>query len=170
MSPPVQLDHTVGVADLIVVCQTAGRITTHALGSCIGVSIHDPVAGVAGMLHYMLPSPTDPDRAEKNQAMFATTGIPALFRQAYDLGAVKERLVVCVAGGATLLHDGAGFQIGRRNHTMLRKLFFKNNIVVAAEEVGGSDARTMRLELDTGRALIRCGSQERILWSRSKSA
>lgn len=155
----------VGVADMAVVRASAGRLTTHALGSCIGVTIFDPVAGVGGLLHYMLPQPGSPDQASaKKVAMFATTGIPALFKAAYDLGASKQNIIVCAAGASQLLQDGAGFQIGKRNHTMMRKLFFKNNIVVAAEDIGGSDARTLSLELSNGTALVRTKGKEETLW------
>ena len=122
------------------------------------------------MLHYMLPQPSDSGKEDPKVAMFATTGIPTLFKEAYELGAQKDNLVVCVAGGSTLLKDGAGFQIGRRNHTMLRKLFFKNNVVVAAEDVGGSEARTMSLDLENGVTKIRSGGKENVLWQHSKSA
>ncbi|MGA1225092.1 MAG: chemotaxis protein CheD, partial [Phycisphaerales bacterium] len=45
----------VGVADLAVVKDASKSIITYALGSCIGVTLYDPVAKVAGMLHFMLP-------------------------------------------------------------------------------------------------------------------
>ncbi len=50
---------------------------TYALGSCIAVAMHDPVAKVAGLLHYMLPeSAIDAAKAQQNPFMFADTGIP----------------------------------------------------------------------------------------------
>jgi len=75
--------------------QRAGDL---CLGSCIAVAIYDAVAGVAGMLHFMLPeSSIDPDRARERPYMFADTGIPRLFRAAYQRGAEKERIMVRVA-------------------------------------------------------------------------
>ena len=160
----------VGVADMAIVQASTGKLTTHALGSCIGITVFDPVAGIGGLLHYMLPQPGSPDQASnKKIEMFATTGIPALFKGAYELGATKENLIVCAAGASTLLQDGAGFQIGRRNHTMMRKLFFKNNIVLAAEDVGGSDARTLSLELGDGTTTIRSKGRDQTLWTPSST-
>ncbi len=168
MNPPSTLEHIrVGVADIAVVGGTAAIITTHALGSCVGLTVYDPVAGVGGLLHYMLAKPLSADQAEgKPPAMFATKSIPLLFHKAYELGAQKGRLVVCAAGAAEFLNDEAGFQIGKRNRTMMRKLFWKNNIVLAAEDTGGNEARTMSLDMRTGAVTIRSKNREFVLWSR----
>ncbi len=45
----------VGVGDVNFATGDGG-LATYALGSCLGVAVHDPVAGVAGLLHVMLPS------------------------------------------------------------------------------------------------------------------
>lgn len=156
----------VGVAELNVLQSEAAVITTHALGSCIGITVYDSVAHVGGLLHYMLPKPASGSTQDnKPDAMFATRGIPLLFRNAYDFGAKKDRMIVCAAGAAGFLNDEAGFQIGKRNRTMMRKLFWKNNIVLSAEDTGGSDARTMSLDLSTGTVSIRSKNQETVLWS-----
>lgn len=156
----------VGVADMSVVSGRGGRIVTHALGSCIGVTVFDAQAGVGGLLHFMLPKPTSPAMKEgRPPAMFASSGIPALFRQAYELGGDKSRLIVTVAGGAEFLEDCAGFQIGKRNRTMMKKLFFKNDIVIAAEDLGGTRARTMALDLSSGVVTISNANQEVQLWT-----
>ena len=47
----------VGMADLNV-CKTPEALTTLGLGSCIGACIYDPVAKIAGLVHYMLPDST----------------------------------------------------------------------------------------------------------------
>ena len=76
-------------------------LVTYALGSCVAVSIHDAAAHVGGLLHFMLPeSALDRAKAQGNPFLFADTGIPLLFRAAYERGAEKRRLLVKVAGGA----------------------------------------------------------------------
>jgi chemotaxis protein CheD len=147
---------TVDIADLAVTKDPAAVVTTHSLGSCIGVTIWDPQVRVGGMIHYMLPDATlSPDKAQAKPAMFATTGVPLLFRSAFALGASKQRLVVKVAGGSSLLDDKGTFNIGKRNYVMLRKLLWKNGILIQAEDVGGSISRTLVLNLADGRVLIR---------------
>jgi chemotaxis protein CheD len=146
----------VGVAD----CQISnGRddvLVTYALGSCIAVAIHDPVAGVGGMLHYMLPeSGIDHGKAEKNPYMFADTGIPLLFRRAYERGAEKRRLVVRAAGAARVVGTEDVFKIGQRNYLAMRKILWKAGVLVQAEDVGGSISRTLRMEVGSGRVWLR---------------
>jgi len=157
----------VGISDLKVVRHQHALLMTHALGSCVGISIWDPMTRVSGMLHYMLPQPASEQMAgSKPMAMFGTSGIPALFNLAYELGAEKSRLIVCAAGAASLLNDDSIFQIGRRNRAMMHKLFWKNGIPVAAEDMEGPDTRTMSLDTASGCVLIRKRGAEVSLWTR----
>jgi len=154
----------VGVGDLAVGRGPGGPLITFALGSCIGLTVYDPASRVGGLLHAMLASPVSEESAATRPFMFISTGVPELFRRVIELGARKERLVVCVAGAAEILTDGNGFQIGRRNRTMVRRLFVKNNIVVAAEDTGGTAARTMALDLHTGEVTIKSKRETTTLW------
>ena len=144
---------TVGVADMKTSTSPNDTIITHALGSCLGITIYDPVARVGGMLHAMLPdSSIDRTRASENPSMFVDTGVPNLFRLCYKLGAEKSRLVVKVAGGATSkanMEDDY-FQIGKRNFVTLRQLFWRNNMLLKSYDVGGSVSRTMSLDIGNG--------------------
>lgn len=146
----------VGISDMKVSGNAGDSIITYSLGSCIGVAIYDPVARVGGILHYMLPeSSLDREKAERNPYMFADTGVPNLFKSAYALGAKKQRMKVVIAGGAQILDQKGFFNIGKRNHMALRKLFFKNNVMSTFEDVGGSVNRTIRLDLTSGEVSIK---------------
>ena len=146
----------VGVADLKISNQPQEVVVTHALGSCIGVAVYDPQVKVGGILHYMLPeSSLDENKARENPYMFADTGIPMLFRECYKLGAAKQRMKVKVAGGSQVLGGQEHFYIGRRNYAALRKIFLKNNVLIDNEDVGGAKARTMYLEIATGKVWVK---------------
>lgn len=150
------MDIVVGVADMKVSNEPGVVLVTYSLSSCIGLAIHDPVAQVGGMLHYMLPeSSLDGRKAKKNPYMFGDTGIPALFREVYKLGAKKSRLRIIVVGGAQILDQKGLFNIGKRNYTVLRKLFWKNNVMTDFEDVGGNVNRTLKLEIKTGQAWLK---------------
>jgi chemotaxis protein CheD len=155
----------VGMADCQVSNSRDQVLITYALGSCIAVAIHDPVAGVGGLLHYMLPeSAISPAKAGENPFMFADTGIPRLFRWAYECGAEKRRLVVRVAGGAQVMDREGVFNIGKRNYLALRKILWKAGVLVQGEDVGGNASRTVRLEVGSGRFWLRGpGSSEQEL-------
>ena len=155
----------IGVADCLVTNDPESVLVTYALGSCIAVLIHDPVARVAGLLHFMLPeSSLDSAKAQQRPYMFADTGIPALFRSAYQLGAEKRRMAVSAVGGAQVMDSQGVFNIGKRNHTALRKILWKAGVLLQAEEVGGTMSRTVRLEVASGKILLRgAGEPEREL-------
>lgn len=147
---------TVGIADMKVSNNFKETMITYSLGSCIGVLIWDPLVKVGGLLHYMLPdSRLDKDRAQQRPYMFADTGIPALFKECYSLGAVKGRLIVKVVGGSQILDPTGLFSIGKRNYLMLSKLFDRNHVTIVAEDIGGSVNRTVSLEIGTGRVLLK---------------
>jgi len=168
MIAPVRLtDRVVGVADLKVSAVPGERLITYALGSCLGIVIYDPVASVAGMLHVMLPTGTiDAQKMQEKPAMFVDSGVPLLFKECYKLGAKKERIVCKVAGGA---HAGASeeadrFQIGKRNMIALRKLLWKNGVLVQAHDTGGiQTSRTMWVEVASGDVTLKINGIERKL-------
>ena len=146
----------VGVGDCKHAISESDTLVTYALGSCIAVGIWDPVSKVAGLLHFMLPE-SRPDAcvgASEHPFRYADTGTPLLFRKAYDLGADKRRLQVYLAGGASVVDDGGFFQVGKRNHTAIRKLLWKAGVLVHGEDVGGTYSRTVRIDSSCGRFVI----------------
>jgi chemotaxis protein CheD len=150
------------MADLHVTADPDVRLVTYALGSCLGVAVYDPVARVGGLLHAMLPlSSLDLARAQANPALFVDTGVPALFRACYALGASKARMIVKVAGGAAAGAPGTPdqFQIGRRNLLTLRQLLWRNGVLLQAQDVGGHHlSRTMTLDVASGAVSLKIGA------------
>jgi len=139
-------------------------LVTHALGSCLGLMVFDPLAKVGGLLHAMLPlSSINPEKAQGNPAMFVDTGVPLLFRTLYDKGAAKARLVVKAAGCGNPMGKNEVFKIGERNYTILKKLLWKNNILLEAEDVGGSVSRTIHFEVSSGQVLLSSNGTKRPL-------
>jgi chemotaxis protein CheD len=162
----------VGVGDGGVSRDPDVLIVTYALGSCVAVMLHDPVTRVSGLVHYMLPeSAMSSDRSSARPWMFADTGISCLLRTALDQGADKRRLVVFAAGGAQLLNDNGMFNIGKRNCLALRKALWKFGLVPHAEETGGTVARTVRMEVGTGRVWLQTpGDQPKEMNARLSAA
>ena len=153
--------HTIGISEMKISTNRDDVLVTYSLGSCVGLSLYDPVAAVGGMIHCMLPlSKLDPAKASANPQMFTDTGVPALLQAVFDHGAERKRLIAKVAGAASLLDDKGLFRIGERNHTVLRKVMWKNNILIAAEDVGGTIARTLTLYMSTGQTTIKSGGRE----------
>lgn len=149
----------VGMADVKIASANDDTLITYALGSCLGIALHDPVAGVAGLLHVMLPSSQiDEAKGKAQPAMFVDTGVPLLFKECYKLGAKKERMTVVVAGGSfSGRSDGDDtFQIGKRNMLALRKLLWKNGVLIHADDTGGVQlSRTISVNVGTGMVQLR---------------
>jgi chemotaxis protein CheD len=90
--------------------------------------------------------------------MFVDTGVPLLFKECYRLGAKKERMTVTVAGGSFSGRTDADdtFQIGKRNMLTLRKLLWKNGVLIHADDTGGvQQSRTMSVQVATGLVQLR---------------
>ena len=154
------MKHVVDVADLVVSKQRSDMLITYALGSCLGVTAYDRVAGVGGLLHCQLPAaPRGAGATELNVAQFVDTGVIALMSQCFALGAEKSRLVIAVAGGADVMRDLANFKIAHRNHAVLRKILWKNSLLIAAEDVGGTHPRTMSIDLCDGAVRLQSGTR-----------
>lgn len=154
----------VGIGEMAISSRADTTIVTHALGSCIAVCLFDPVARVAAMLHFLLPeSKINAERARQQPGAFADTGIPLLFQSAYKVGLDKKRAEVKLVGGAEVTERDtpptAAFKIGRRNALAARNLLWKNGVLVRAEDVGGSTARTVHLSVGSGRVEIFSGRE-----------
>jgi chemotaxis protein CheD len=148
---------TVGVADLKFSSRKEDILVTYALGSCLGITVYDPVAVVGGMLHAMLPlSSADPKKAIEKPQMFVDTGFGILISELYRMGAKPNRLIISAAGGASMKQVASDdyFKIGQRNFTVLRKLLWKNGFMLHAQDIGGGTARTMSFRLEDGLVLI----------------
>lgn len=147
----------VGMADLKVA--TEGTILrTTGLGSCVGVTLFDPIAKIAGMAHVMLPSSDIAREGTINKAKYADTAIPEMIRLLLSNGAVASRLEAKLAGGAQMFSYGSGgdsMRIGPRNVESCRHILFKFNIPVKAEDTGGNYGRTIEIQSDSGKLLIR---------------
>jgi len=152
----------IGVGDGGVSRDRETTLITYALGSCVALMLHDPVAHVAGMVHYMLPeSPESLQGSRPRPYKFADTAIPCLLQAALAQGADKRRLIVFAAGGAQVMNDNSIFNVGKRNCLALRKALWKFGLVAHAEDIGGTVVRTVRMEVESGRVWLQAPSGDR---------
>jgi len=160
--PPQRRRIVVGIGEFAVSNDRASVIVTHALGSCIAVCVWDPAAGVAGLLHVLLPdSRINPVRAGEQPAAFADTGLPLLFRTAYEYGVDKKRCQVRLIGGADITKaSGSGdASVGKRNLLAVRSLLWRNGVLVQKEAVGGTVPRTVAMDVADGGLQISSGGE-----------
>ncbi|MFH1144355.1 MAG: chemotaxis protein CheD [Candidatus Eisenbacteria bacterium] len=155
--------HVVGVGDMRLVDSSGEILVTSPIGMGIALALTDPVAKVAGILHFMLPaSDADSGRAADHPCLFADTGIPLFLRAATAMGAAPPHMKLSMAGGAQPVDPTSLFAIGMRNQVMARKILWKSGLSIEREHVGGTRTRTMRLETGPCRTwlLFHDGEQE----------
>lgn len=155
----------VGMADLDV-CLPPYKLTTLGLGSCVGISLHDPIIKVAGMAHIMLPDSTQ-IRNNSNKAKFADTGIDTLIDNMVRLGANRRRIVAKIAGGAQMFEFSSNndmLRIGERNIVATKEKLFELNIPILAEDTGANYGRTIIFDPENGYLHVKAiGKDSRIL-------
>jgi putative nucleotidyltransferase with HDIG domain len=134
-----------------VVGQGQKEILEAYLGSCVGVALCDPQAGVGGLGHFILPEPTGMDPFWQPEG-YAATGLPLLLDALVQAGASVERLEASVAGGALvgpLSKQDLELDIGGRTAEVVEKILHKEGISILTEETGGFFTCRIGLNLDT---------------------
>ena len=146
----------VSMADLKV-GRAPDSLTTLGLGSCIGLTLYDPVTKIGGLVHYMLPDSTKL-KNNSNIAKFGDTGIKELYRQVILMGANPRRLVAKIAGGATMFEvrglSSVG-NVGDRNAEQAKIELKALGVPLVAEDTGLNFGRTVILDCETGDYLIK---------------
>lgn len=151
----------VGIAEVALSRNPSDTLVASNLGSCLGVAVYDPVAKIGGVAHLLLPlSKTDPAKARANPYMYVDSGVAALLRELFKAGSKKGNWIIKVAGGSNINDQNEYFQVGKRNHTVLRKLLWKNDLLVAAESIGGNRPRTLSLEIGSGDVFIKSPGED----------
>ncbi len=138
----------VGVAELAV-AEGDTRLTTSGLGSCVGVAVVDPAAGVAGLAHVMLPEDSGNDRGKpaKSAALGVERLLDAFEAAGGDVGAAEAKL----AGGSQMFDfSGVSEGVGERNVERTRAALADRDVRVVAEDVGGDHGRSLELVPKTG--------------------
>ena len=146
----------VGLGELRVVRNSPAVLVCYGLGSCVGVAAWDPVAGVGGMAHVVLPDSALGQHLE-TPAKFADTAVPRLLGEMLAAGAIRSRLLIKLSGGAQMLlrSDQADRpDIGQRNAEAVLRAVAAAGLRVAGQDLGGNHGRTMQLHLPGGRVTV----------------
>lgn len=135
------------------------------LGSCLGICIIDPKRKVSAMVHCLLPtSSKDKEKAKTKPYMYVDSALSKALNEFIKQGSKKDDLIVVAAGGAAINDNNGYFNIGKKNHTVFKKMTWKNGIIIKAEHVGGSDSRTIQHYLDSGEVWLKTAGKTYKLW------
>jgi len=146
----------IGLGERVVSQNPLDVLVAYGLGSCLGISMYDPVKRISGMLHAVLPARGN--GADPHSAKYVDSGIEGLLAEMLKAGAERRRIVIRMAGGANMLMTSglsSTFDIGTRNigsaHATLQRL----GMPLKAEDVGGNLGRTVRVYVGDGRMTVR---------------
>ncbi len=154
----------VDIAGMAVSPNPDDVLITYALGSCLGIVLYDPVIKVGGLAHVMLPdSSLENGSTDFNRLKYIDTGVPMLFKEMYRYNAQKHRIRNAIIGGAQIMDQDKYFNIGERNIAALRKLFWRNNVLINKKHIGDRMNRTVRLEVGTGNIYVKESTGNTIL-------
>jgi chemotaxis protein CheD len=131
-------------------------VKTMALGSCVAVIGLDASHKAAGILHVALPhSAINKNRAVERPGMFVDTGIPCFLEEMKRFGHDDDnRLIVKLAGGASIMDSNSTFNIGKRNVLAIRKYLWQHGLGAIREDIGGVISRSVDIDLASGEVLV----------------
>jgi len=157
----------VNIGEMKISNKKGDCLVIYGIGSCLGLAVYEPVLKLGGLIHCQLPlSSIDQEKAKKNPLLFVDTGIPILLNRILSSGGDKKKLIVKIAGCARIAqknNDKDIFNIGEKNYIIARRLLWKNDIFIAAEDVGGNFYRTLYFDIGTGLLYVETNSKRKIL-------
>ena len=141
----------VGMADFKV-GRSPDNLISYGLGSCIGIALYDSGSKIGGLAHIMLPDSTQA-RSSDNPAKFADTCLPLMLSEMQKIGAIKNRILAKIAGGAQMFSFANTtdiMRVGERNTEAVRAILKKMELKIVAEDVGANYGRTVELIMENG--------------------
>lgn len=125
---------------------------TTVLGSCVSACLFDPLAGVAGMNHFLLPDGSTEHAGASER--YGIAAMESLINGLMKVGASKDRLVVKLFGGASVI-ETSSLRIGEMNVKFVREFMKSEGFAVAAEDLGDVFPRKVRLYVKDGRVMVK---------------
>jgi len=126
------------------------------LGSCVATCLYDPVAGVAGMNHFLLPGSAPKPQPGMMPGHYGATATQSLIDAMLAQGAKRHRLEAHVFGGAGVLAGLSDSQrVGQRNADFILAYLAEAGIPLHQQDLGGKQARMLRFNSQDGSASVR---------------
>lgn len=123
------------------------------LGSCISACVRDPVAGVGGMNHFLLPGDDATIPKANDSARYGVAAMENLFNALFKAGARKERLEIKVFGGGNVTNGNV--RIGSTNAAFIRYFLTREGLRIASEDMEGTQPRRLHYYPLTGKVMMR---------------
>ncbi|PWC34785.1 chemotaxis protein [Azospirillum sp. TSO35-2] len=136
------------------VSDRADLMLATTLGSCVAACIHDPVRGIGGMNHFMLPDlPASELEGAGLAARYGSVAMERLINALLAAGAERGRLQVKLFGGARVIDSR--YDIGGLNSRFALAYVRAEGLTLTGQDLGGASARRIHYFPHDGRALRR---------------
>lgn len=124
------------------------------LGSCVAACVRDPIAGIGGMNHFLLPGGEGDCLQQNGEATrYGTFAMESLINGILKAGGRKDRLEVKVFGGGNVIRNSAC--IGSKNAAFVRKFLKDEGLRIVSEDLEGDLPRRVHYFPATGQVLLR---------------
>jgi chemotaxis protein CheD len=124
------------------------------LGSCISACIRDPVVGVGGMNHFMLPEPKEMGRDSWGElTRYGSYAMESLINEIIKRGGLKSRLEVKLFG-AGKIYEG-NIDVGANNAKWVIGYLKSEGLTTAKTDLGDVFPRKIYYFTDSGRVLMK---------------
>ncbi|TAD90209.1 MAG: chemoreceptor glutamine deamidase CheD [Alphaproteobacteria bacterium] len=141
------------------VTRNTDEVISTVLGSCVAACMRDPVAGVGGINHFMLPGEAGDAWGSANRSLrYGHVAMERLINDLLSAGARRERLETKLFGGANMAR--MRMQIGDANVQFAHAFLSAEGLPVLAEDVGGHAARRILYFPATGRVMMQALRRE----------
>lgn len=131
-------------------------LVTRGLGSCLGITLYDPIKKIGAMAHPMLPD-IEKAKIKSNPCKFVNAVIDKMIEDLKKEGCLKTNLVAKLFGGAhmfSFIAQDSILNIGERNIEMAKAVLQRHNIKIAGEDLRGTFGRTIELDLENGKVRV----------------
>jgi len=125
------------------------------LGSCVAACIRDPVAGVGGMNHFLLPETAGDVTPASRSARYGSYAMEVLINRLMRHGANRRTMEAKVFGGGSVLRDLRSSGVGESNARFIVDYLRKEEIRVAAQDLLDDCARKIYFFPTSGRVLVK---------------
>lgn len=122
------------------------------LGSCVSACIYDPVAGIGGMNHFILPIGGH-QATQDNRNRYGDFAMPNLVNGLIRRGAQRERLEAKLYGGRVRRDEGT--DAGTLNAAFALQFLQDEGIRLVDARLGDDLARWVTFHAATGRVRLR---------------
>ncbi|SIQ56623.1 chemotaxis protein CheD [Rhizobium sp. RU20A] len=125
-------------------------VLTTILGSCVAACLRDPVAGVGGMNHFLLPGSAEAMAAGGDATRYGVHLMELLINGLLKKGARRDRLEAKIFGGAKTIARFSN--VGEQNARFARQFLSDEGIRIVSESTGGEHGRKLEFWPVSGRA------------------